>query len=193
MENEKEKIVNPDISKEDSSQPTVPEPQVIVTETPISQVKKKPKIKKYILFGIIIFIILSITGASAYYFLIIKSDQNKSLVDETSVEPSILPEPTSLNSNLDIPDEVKNTSLYFIKDDNKLYKMSPLGTTPEVVLANVETYSFSPDGEKLAYIKGYGPGSDNSVYVKDTKTGITELQIESDEWSDNRGIKWSPN
>lgn len=98
----------------------------------------------------------------------------------------------SQSTTINLPPEINNTTLYYLKD-SKLYKISPLTSTPTVFIDKVDTYAFSPDRKTIAYTKGYGTeeSSDNNVNVFNLENNNT-MVIPCGDWCVNRRISWSP-
>jgi len=153
-------------------------PTCLTTVTPISKC-----------IAVILFIVLPFVG---FYLGI---SYQKRLTTSGNVNPAadgnsrVTPLPVT-DTPAYIPPYVYNSTLYFLRNDT-LYRLYPLNSEPTVYMDTVDTYSFSPDKKRIAYIKYYGPEIDNSVYVKNLVTNKL-LTIKSDEWGDNRAVNWSP-
>lgn len=107
--------------------------------------------------------------------------------ESSAVSPTVTPILTVSES--DLPPDVDNTSLYYVDDSSRLYKQSSLTGSPSVVLNKVESYAFSPNLQYLAYIKEYGPDSNNDIRVLKL-SDQTEKIFQGSGF--DRGVSWSP-
>lgn len=153
---------------------------------------KNLKKKKIIFLGFLfVGILITVIG---FYFFLSQGYPSRVELDSKSklmlITPSLIP--TTTAQKLDLPKEIDNTKLYFIKDDKKLYKRFPLTATPNVILDRVDSYAISPDKKRIAYIKGYGSDEDNDIYIRNLETGLDSVYIDCQEWCVNRAIMWSP-
>lgn len=112
---------------------------------------------------------------------------NPNAVSDSS---SITPAPQQ-KANTILPQDINQTTLYYLRDE-KLYKTFPLTSTPTIFLDKVDSYEFSPDKKRIAFIKEYGSEEVNDVYVKNLDNNSIEVTIKSDEGGTNRGVSWSP-
>src|SRR3989344_4520895 len=130
---------------------------------------------------LVLLVILAIVIAFGVVFLNSKKSASTSLTTDL---------PTASAEQL--PPEVDNTSLYYVGNDYKLYKKSPLSSPATVFLDKVDSYAFSPDRKKIAFIKEYGLETDNNIYIKNLDTGQIEVNIDCGKWCVNRSVSWSP-
>ena len=144
-----------------------------------------------LLLTIVILLLLFIIGLRAYYLGIKQKTNNIAVTPIPSVvlSPTINPtlKITQIPSTFDLPSEVKNSSLYYVSSNKKLYHLSPLNSSPVILIDTVDSYEFSADRKKVAYTKEYGR---NEIFILDLKTN-NELIING-ESNVNRGISWSP-
>jgi hypothetical protein len=93
------------------------------------------------------------------------------------------------DNSSNVSTDINRTSLYFLQNE-KLYKLSPLDSAPVIYLDKVDSYSFSPDKKKIAFIREYG-GVDNNIYVNEVESGKNLLTINRGNININRGVSWS--
>jgi hypothetical protein len=160
----------------------------------ISQVQSS---RKSILLSVLLGVISFGLGVFIYFRLTPplpeKVVPKKNPIPDTAPALLITPTPTKApvifpTPKVALPDSVNNSSLYY-QDGKKLYIQSPLLSPPTVFLEQVDSYAFSPDKKFIAYIKEYGPDSDNDVNILniDKKTSVVIPGQEV-----NRSVDWSP-